>query len=513
MLIKNNNYLGSDNIVNEYEYIYLDLPISWSKEQLENILELIKNNIDPFNSSSEFYLDVCNKYTTPTNDDIYLQERKNKYYPDLSFCEENCDFIKFNKDNYKITCKCKPKNNTNYYEKILFKQNYKNEEFIKTFTSPNLKVIKCKSIIIKTLNKNFGFFFTFILLFIFFILFIFALNKNENKEKNFSLDTNDSYLSEKEDLKSIKSSETKNSETQSQKSSEKQSDNLISEDENEYKSEVLKSKLVNVEKKTNSDQSSLHESDIPSESSKQNEIEDSSKIKDLKKENNKCKNDEGKCSERNSEKSCSIIQSSLHPSDIHSEFSYQGENSNNSKKKDLKGEDKEIKNDANKLSSMNKSGKNIIENSGSNPSSLHSSDFNVSNHTEKIGINAEDISKIEKVYLDDMIENDKNNKNGYNINKGKSKSGMMSFNKNIKLGCSGSSIEGDNNITEFVKKESRKILLEESNNTKTNKEENKIQNNSANKNEDEKVLSLKKNRRKKVNIVYNETLLVPEKLR
>ena len=77
---------------------------------------IIGPNINPFNSSSEFYLDVCNKYTTPTNDDIYLQERKYKYYPDLAFCEENCDFIKFNLDNYKITCKCKPKNITNDYE-------------------------------------------------------------------------------------------------------------------------------------------------------------------------------------------------------------------------------------------------------------------------------------------------------------------------------------------------------------------------------------------------------------
>ena len=260
--IKNKNNLKNENISNinnEYEYIYLDLPINWPKEVLENILELIKANINPFNSSSEFYLDVCNKYTTPTNDDIYLQERKEKYYPDELFCEENCEFIKFNLDNYKITCKCKPKNNTNDYEKILFKYNYKDEEFIKRFTSPNLKAMKCKFVISKTLNKNFGFFFTFILLFIFFVFFILALiNKNENKE-NIVPDGSSIYsFSEQVD---IKSSVTNTSEKQSQKSSENQPNNQLisrehsinsslhsSEVEKSVKTEVLNPEIINVKK-------------------------------------------------------------------------------------------------------------------------------------------------------------------------------------------------------------------------------------------------------------------------
>ena len=89
--------------------IFLDLPISWKQGQLNKINELYNKNISAFNSSSEFYLDVCNKYTTPDNGDIYLQNRKEEYYPDEKFCEENCQFFDYNYNTAKITCKCTPK--------------------------------------------------------------------------------------------------------------------------------------------------------------------------------------------------------------------------------------------------------------------------------------------------------------------------------------------------------------------------------------------------------------------
>ena len=115
--------------------------------------------------------------------------------------------------------------------------------------------MKCKFVISKTLNKNFGFFFTFILLFIFFVFFILALiNKNENKE-NIVPDGSSIYsFSEQVD---IKSSVTNTSEKQSQKSSEKSSDNQLissehsinslhsSEVEKNVKSEVLDPEIIN----------------------------------------------------------------------------------------------------------------------------------------------------------------------------------------------------------------------------------------------------------------------------
>ena len=172
--------LQNDNTnTNNNEYVYLDIPVSFKPEKLEKIEELYKADIDPFNSSSEFYLDVCNKYTTPSNDDIYLQDRKKEYYPDEPFCEENCEFIKFNLDTEKITCKCSPKTNTDNFENITFKYNDKDEKFKKKFISPNLKAMKCGSIIAKTLNQNFGFFFSYFILILFILLFIYRILKGK----------------------------------------------------------------------------------------------------------------------------------------------------------------------------------------------------------------------------------------------------------------------------------------------------------------------------------------------
>ena len=166
------NQLESDDIDNHYEFIYLDLPISLSQEKIDKIKELSKANIDAFNSSSEFYIDICSKYTTPNHDDIYLQERREEYYPDEKFCEEKCEFVKFNINNYKITCKCIPKTSTDYFDKITFKYNDKSEKFKKKIFAPNLEVMECLPIIAKTLTRNFGFFLTFLFLFIFFFLFL-----------------------------------------------------------------------------------------------------------------------------------------------------------------------------------------------------------------------------------------------------------------------------------------------------------------------------------------------------
>ena len=112
----------SENNNNESEYsnIYLDLPISWPLEKLDKIKELNKSGINAFNTSSEFYLDVCNEYTMPNKRDIYLQERKKNYYPDYPFCEENCSFIKYNLETDKIVCECKPKTTTFNFDTISF---------------------------------------------------------------------------------------------------------------------------------------------------------------------------------------------------------------------------------------------------------------------------------------------------------------------------------------------------------------------------------------------------------
>ena len=64
--------------------ISIDVPVEWTEEQKSKIDELSKNGIDAFNSSESFYLDGCNQYTTDENKDLFLEDRKKDYYPDIA---------------------------------------------------------------------------------------------------------------------------------------------------------------------------------------------------------------------------------------------------------------------------------------------------------------------------------------------------------------------------------------------------------------------------------------------
>ena len=80
--------------------IKLDLPVNFTEEQISNFDELDKKGYNAFNSSSEFYTDNCNQFTTNKGNDLFLEERK-KYYPDMTLCEEGCNFVKYNNDTKK----------------------------------------------------------------------------------------------------------------------------------------------------------------------------------------------------------------------------------------------------------------------------------------------------------------------------------------------------------------------------------------------------------------------------
>ena len=180
-----NDYLSKKRRLqnNNNNFIYLDLPISLQQEKLAKIKELNSLGIDAFNSSSEFYVDICNQYTTPNKDDIYLEERKKEYYPDEQYCEENCEFIKYNFDTEKVTCKCSPKENSDNFKKVKFKYNDKDEKFKAKILSPNLKTIKCWPIFYKTLYKNIGLYLSLFLFISFLLLFLYRIFIGESKVK------------------------------------------------------------------------------------------------------------------------------------------------------------------------------------------------------------------------------------------------------------------------------------------------------------------------------------------
>ena len=63
--------LDNDNENTEMQ-LTIDLPVNWTEEQLAKINYLDSQNIDAFNSSSAFYLDNCNQFTSSEGNDVFL---------------------------------------------------------------------------------------------------------------------------------------------------------------------------------------------------------------------------------------------------------------------------------------------------------------------------------------------------------------------------------------------------------------------------------------------------------
>ena len=144
----------------------LSLPIDWNKQQLEYIDELYnKKGIFFFNSTEEFYNDVCNKYETSAKTDMYLQDRREKIYPTDNLCEKNCVLIDFNNDTNKIICKCPIKTSIDDYDnEDSFLSRNIDDVFDEKYLLPNIRVLKCFKIAFKVVHKNFLFYLTFCLL-------------------------------------------------------------------------------------------------------------------------------------------------------------------------------------------------------------------------------------------------------------------------------------------------------------------------------------------------------------
>ena len=67
----------------------------------------INEDINKYNTSSNYYNDICSKTTSKSGTDIPLTDRKNEFINDnMSLCEEDCDLIDYDYDNKKAKCSC-----------------------------------------------------------------------------------------------------------------------------------------------------------------------------------------------------------------------------------------------------------------------------------------------------------------------------------------------------------------------------------------------------------------------
>ena len=134
-----------------------------------------ENNEFKYNSSSDYYNDICYPYTTEDDTDITLSDRKNEYIDNNMFlCEKNCEYNGYDSNTKKAKCECDIKINLPLISEIKFNKEKLLNKFINLDEITNLKIIKCYKALfsIEGLKNNIGNYTIFSIIFVNIICFI-----------------------------------------------------------------------------------------------------------------------------------------------------------------------------------------------------------------------------------------------------------------------------------------------------------------------------------------------------
>ena len=129
-----------------------------SKVDLESALFLVKQGIDIFNISHEFYNDICFIFDSPNGKDITLKDRMLTYYPNITLCDDGCINNGVNLTSMESLCECKVNNliNNDLLNDDLFGEAFGG--IANLLSSSNILVLQCyKQVFVKkNIFKNVG---------------------------------------------------------------------------------------------------------------------------------------------------------------------------------------------------------------------------------------------------------------------------------------------------------------------------------------------------------------------
>ena len=166
----------------KFKEVSIYTPVDWNETHIKYISELYDNGIFLFDSDHEFYNNICFPYKTPNKGDIYLQERRKKYYINEPLCEDKCTLVDYEKDGGRIVCNCELKPKPQATKNVSFTKKELNKIFNNTITVPNLRVIKCA---LETFTgNNYGLFISLILLLIFVLSYLYRCYFFKRKKYN-----------------------------------------------------------------------------------------------------------------------------------------------------------------------------------------------------------------------------------------------------------------------------------------------------------------------------------------
>ena len=141
----NGKYQNSEEICAEDKIIFIESienKILQSGIDINLIREFVNEGIDMFNLTSKFYTDICFQYNSKK--DVPLKDRVLEYFPNISLCEEGCEFLGINMTTITSICECfysETKREENLKDKVLEETQISFIEDI--ITSSNIYVLKC----------------------------------------------------------------------------------------------------------------------------------------------------------------------------------------------------------------------------------------------------------------------------------------------------------------------------------------------------------------------------------
>ena len=115
-----------------------------------------EDDLDKYNTSSDYYNDDCSVYTTEDNTDIIILDRKKEFNENnMSLCENNCNYTSYNSTTKKSVCMCAVKSKIFSISDIEDNKESLSQNFNITdssTSSSNLKLMTC----IDTLFSKYG---------------------------------------------------------------------------------------------------------------------------------------------------------------------------------------------------------------------------------------------------------------------------------------------------------------------------------------------------------------------
>jgi len=149
----------TDLSVCDNDKIDIYVPTNLDNQTLTIYKDLKKKGYDIFNPNDTFYNDVCTKYTSVNKTDLTLNDRKNIFYKETNFCQENCQYNDINLNIMHAKCECSLQTTEIDYESKEFTGFEIISSFYDVLKYSNIHILKCYKILFSLIGikNNYGF--------------------------------------------------------------------------------------------------------------------------------------------------------------------------------------------------------------------------------------------------------------------------------------------------------------------------------------------------------------------